>query len=92
MFIAQSLLHDVRLSVRLSVTRPFVSKQLNVSANFLHLRVVTPFWFIHTKPQGNITTRPPNGSVKCRSGVKKSANISFYLGNDTDRAIVTVER
>ena len=52
------LWQDVCLSVRLSHAG-ILLKRLNVSSNFFHHRVATPFWFYHTKRYGNRDL--PNG-------------------------------
>jgi len=50
------------LSVRLSVclTRSYIlSKRINISSEFFHNRVTTPFQFFLTKRHSNILTPPP---------------------------------
>jgi len=47
---------DVCPSVRYT---PVLSKRLNVSSNFFHRRVVTPFYFFRTKRYGNIPIGTP---------------------------------
>jgi len=60
---------DVCPSVRPSVRHtPVLSKRLNVSSNFFHRRVVTPFDFFRTKQYGNTVFQkgPRNGCVECK--------------------------
>jgi len=51
------------LSVCLSGWR-IQSKTVNISSEFFHRQVATPFWFFHTKHYGNILTAtlPPTGA------------------------------
>ena len=80
----------VCLSVCLvSVTSVIVSKRINISSDFVYhssfsvRNLMLIFW-----------RRLPWWGVKYRWGTKKSrfvTNISLYLGNDTNRATVTME-
>ena len=76
------LSQDVPLSVRLSVTRRFLSKRLNVSLNFFHRRV-----FISNGMAIFRRDPPTRRRMDGVTGVLKnrdfSANISLYLVNDT---------
>jgi len=89
-------LMSVCLDLRPSVpsVRPahagILSKQINISSNFSHRLVATPFEFICTKRYGDIPTGTPAPSLTETSNEtgawKKSrfsTNISLYLGNDT---------
>ena len=87
-------------SVCLSVTSRFVSKRLNISSDFFHRRVATPFCFFHSQTiwhysNGDTLTEASNaGGEKSRF----STNISLYLAISRffsemiqDRTIVPME-
>jgi len=86
------------LSVRPSV-RPshggILSSPLNIPSNiFLRsdTQVATPFWFFHTKRNGNmpVGAPPPNGSVEWWKKSQFSTNISYISETIIDTAIVTM--
>jgi len=64
----------VCVCVSVCLSRSWImSKGINISSKFFHLRVATPFY--HTKRGGDIPTGtppPPNGGVECRCGRQKS--------------------
>jgi len=89
------LSQDVCLSVRLSHAG-IVSKRLNISSNFFHHLIDTPFEFLHIKRYGNIPTgTSPTGASNAEVVWKKRdfRLISrFILEMIQERAIITMER
>ena len=86
--IAQTMLWiDVCASVCLPSHAGIVPKRLYIFSKFFHRRVAAPFYFFHTKRDGNTPTKttPLMGASNARGIWKKSqfsTNISLYLGTD----------
>jgi len=73
----------------------FLSKQVIVSSDFFHHRVAKPFWFLPTKPYGDIPTGTPLTGASNAGGYEKNCDfwpISRFISlMIQDRAIVTME-
>ena len=70
---AYAVMRCLCVCVSVCLSRSWImSKGINISSKFFHLRVATPFY--HTKRGGDIPTGtpPPNGGVECRCGRQKS--------------------
>jgi len=89
---------SVCLSVRPSV-RPshagIESKWLYISSKFFYHPVATPFWFSHTKQDGDIPTENSLTGRRMKGGYEKNHDFRpifrFIWQMMQDRAIVTME-
>ena len=77
------LLQDVCLSVCpfVCVSHAFIeSKRLYISSKFFNHRVLPPFYFLHTKRDGNIPTgTPPQAERRMQRGYEKITIFDQYL-------------
>jgi len=73
---------SVCLSVRLSITFVDFVKTSNRILRLFHRRVAAPFWFLHTKPYGDIPTKTgaSNAGGVCKN--RDSRRISGYRIDD----------
>jgi len=85
---------SVYLSICLSVCPSYASiplKWLNISLDFFHRLLATPFWFFRAMWYGNSPVGTLMGGTKC-SGIKNRAfrSVSRFISEMIqDRAIVT---
>jgi len=79
------------VSVRLSVAcdAGILPKWLNISSNFFHRRVATPFLFFRTKQYG---FNPPTRMLNAKGYKNRDFSTNIYISKTIrDRAIVTME-